>query len=264
MYFCLILLCCVDCQGCVDRALRVKGIAIHRIFCQWNVCRSCQVGPRMFGVAVGTVCFAYFLWECVYSCILFVPVDVIKERLQVQAITVTTGSSVGVGGYRGSWDALRTIVRTEGIGRGLYRGFGITLFSFGPFSALYFSFYESLKGLYLKGRTGVTPSSGGGEASLPFLASLMLSATAGSAASLVTNPLDLVKLRIQIERRASAGTKAEVSGGVLAMLGRIWSTEGLVGLFRGAGARILFHAPNTAITMALFETCRTWWNRVLE
>ena len=35
-------------------------------------------------------------------------------------------------------------MRTEGI-RGLYRAYGATVMSFGPFSALYFLFYEKLK-----------------------------------------------------------------------------------------------------------------------
>jgi hypothetical protein len=39
--------------------------------------------------------------------------------------------------------ALRSIFREEGV-RGVYRGYGATLFSFGPFSALYFVFYEEV------------------------------------------------------------------------------------------------------------------------
>ena len=41
---------------------------------------------------------------------------------------------------------MRQIKKTEGI-RGLYRAYGATVLSFGPFSALYFLFYENLKGL---------------------------------------------------------------------------------------------------------------------
>lgn len=45
--------------------------------------------------------------------------------------------------YRGSIHALRTIFKEEGV-RGVYRGYGATLFSFGPFSAFYFLFYEEV------------------------------------------------------------------------------------------------------------------------
>jgi hypothetical protein len=71
------------------------------------------------------------------SCSVFVPTDVIKERLQVQGSTSPYK-------YRGSFDALRQIVAQEGL-RGLYKGYGASMLSFGPFSALYFAFYESLK-----------------------------------------------------------------------------------------------------------------------
>lgn len=41
---------------------------------------------------------------------------------------------------------MRQIKATEGV-RGLYRAYGATVGSFGPFSALYFLFYEELKGM---------------------------------------------------------------------------------------------------------------------
>ena len=71
------------------------------------------------------------------ACILFVPVDVIKERRQVQA-------NMGTFKYRNDLDAIRQILKTEGF-RGLYRAYGATVMSFGPFSALYFLFYEKFK-----------------------------------------------------------------------------------------------------------------------
>lgn len=33
-------------------------------------------------------------------------------------------------------------------------------------------------------------------------------------------------------------------------------TEGVLALYKGALARVAFHAPSTAITMSLFESCR--------
>jgi hypothetical protein len=35
------------------------------------------------------------------------------------------------------------------------------------------------------------------------------------------------------------------------------------GLFRGAGARVLFHTPSTAITMAMFEECKKRFGQLL-
>lgn len=71
------------------------------------------------------------------SCLVFVPTDVIKERLQVQ-------QAASHYKYKGSLDALVQIISQEGL-RGLYKGYGASLLSFGPFSALYFAFYEAMK-----------------------------------------------------------------------------------------------------------------------
>ena len=50
--------------------------------------------------------------------------------------------------YSNDLDAIKQIRKTEGI-RGLYRAYGATVASFGPFSALYFLFYENLKGMII-------------------------------------------------------------------------------------------------------------------
>ena len=84
---------------------------------------------------------------------MFVPVDVIKERLQVQSVLVAQqarNTELGIKStpfvpYKHSFDAFSSIVSQEGLWKGLYRGFGITLLSFGPFSAFYFLFYEKVQ-----------------------------------------------------------------------------------------------------------------------
>jgi len=70
-------------------------------------------------------------------CTLFIPVDVVKQRLQVQSL----GQSYR---YRNGLDAIQTILRQEGL-RGIYKGYWATLFSYGPFSAIYFALYEKVK-----------------------------------------------------------------------------------------------------------------------
>ena len=48
--------------------------------------------------------------------------------------------------YKSDFDAIRSTVKAEGF-RGLYKAYAATVLSFGPFSALYFYFYETFKGL---------------------------------------------------------------------------------------------------------------------
>ena len=72
-------------------------------------------------------------------CIIFVPVDVIKERMQVTRHVASDSHP-----YTTSHQALGYILKTEGI-RGIYKGYGATLASYGPFACLYFVLYEELK-----------------------------------------------------------------------------------------------------------------------
>ena len=134
--------------------------------------------------------------------------------------------SGGAASYAGTTDALRTIWRTEGF-RGVYKGYGATLLSFGPYSALYFLFYEQLRGLCVR--------YGGYKSKNDIAGSLNLAsgAGAGSLAALLSNPLDLVKLRLQVQRGATATGNAagELNfgyRGVLDGVGKIYRHEGPV------------------------------------
>jgi hypothetical protein len=211
------------------------------------------------------------------SCIIFVPVDVIKERLQVQQQLGLEQQRLGYY-YQGSWDAAKQIARHEGL-RGIYKGYLATLAAYGPFSAFYFLFYEELKSR-IHMRDDAHVQKGKGNNSLPFNWSLLASASAGAAASLITNPLDMIKLRLQIQRSVEAAAIGQINspssssstssvstsaassiGGLWDGLSKVFQKDGIQGLFRGALARVLFHAPSTAITMASYEVCKTYFSQ---
>jgi hypothetical protein len=196
------------------------------------------------------------------SCVLWVPIDVVKERQQV---AVTTAAQ-----HRPSTlNVVRQIFRTEGI-RGVYRGYAATLASFGPFSALYFVFYERLKAEAEQ----ATRTAHGSLLPLPW--QVVCASSAGAAASILTSPLDLVKLRLQVQRAGTASAATAAGGepgpapwgapyrGVVHALREVVRLEGALALFRGAGARVAFHAPSTALTLTLFETCRDAAARLLS
>lgn len=61
----------------------------------------------------------------------------------------------------------------------------------------------------------------------------------------------------------STGKSIEGSG-LYGVLKKVYLQDGMRGLFRGAGARVLFHTPCTAITMAVFEECKRRWSQVLS
>lgn len=241
---------------------------------------SCNLPVSMQHFGAGLVAEAF-------SCVMWVPIDVLKERMQVAESSSASATVVGStaqqpahgnsgqgGGYGSTRSAVSTIIRTEGV-RGLYRGYGATLASFGPFSALYFAAYEWAKGraaamsstpAAASSTTGASASLNAGDgASLPFVWQVACASGAGAAASWVTSPLDLVKLRLQVQRATAASPAASADGGhraeryryegTLHGLRTIAKTEGARGLWRGATARVLYHAPTTGISMLLFENC---------
>lgn len=90
--------------------------------------------------------------------------------------------------------------------RGLYRAYGATVMSFGPFSAMYFMFYETIKGFlvdndvnsYLKkvNQEGKEGQEASHKQDIGFFQSMACSMLAGGMASILTNPLDMAKLRM--------------------------------------------------------------------
>lgn len=98
-------------------------------------------------------------------------------------------------------------------------------------------------------------------------------AVGGALASWLTSPLDLAKLRLQVQRASASqrvaanarygGAPFEYRNTVHALM-RIARHEGVAGLFRGAQARVMFHMPATAITFSLFEQCKKAFAFLLE
>jgi inorganic pyrophosphatase/solute carrier family 25 iron transporter 28/37 len=101
-----------------------------------------------------------FVAEAV-SCVFWVPVDVLKERQQVNAVLGRTSL------------------------RQLYKGYWATLAAFGPFSAIYFSLVEQIKQIVTDKESSFSR--------LAFACGL-----AGGCAAWATTPLDLAKLRLQV------------------------------------------------------------------
>lgn len=214
---------------------------------------SSHLGTGTSAEAVGQ--FTAGLIAEAVSCLFWVPIDVIKERMQIQSVPSSAVPRGAPLGYTNTRSAIATIMKGEGL-RGLYRGYGATLASFGPFSALYFMFYERIKAATLSVQGGSALSFGWG---------IVTASLAGSAASLLSNPLDLVKLRLQVQRGAAASATDAAGGGGVPFqyrgmahaLASIIKQEGPAALFKGAGARIAFHAPSTALTMAFYEQIKS-------
>ncbi|XP_022775947.1 nicotinamide adenine dinucleotide transporter 2, mitochondrial-like [Durio zibethinus] len=146
------------------------------------------------------------------------PLDVIKTRLQVHGLPEASQS-----GARGSViiTSLQNIIKNEGL-KGLYRGLSPTILALLPNWAVYFTLYEQLKGLL------TSLDDNGGQ--LTIGANMVAAAGAGAATAITTNPLWVVKTRLQTQ---GMRTGVVPYTGVLSALRRIVHEEGLRGLYSG-------------------------------
>lgn len=65
----------------------------------------------------------------------FVPIDIVSQRLMVQGYS-------GHASYNGGLDVARKVLKSEGV-RGLYRGFGLSVITYSPSSAVWWASYGS-------------------------------------------------------------------------------------------------------------------------
>jgi hypothetical protein len=124
----------------------------------------------------------------------YVPSEVIKTRLQLQGRYNNPFFTSGYN-YRGTTDAVRTIVRTEGFSA-LFYGYGATLWRDLPFSALQFMFYEQAQ---------IWARQWKRSRDIGWHMELLTGAAAGGLAGTITCPLDVVKTRLQTQVHPGAG-----------------------------------------------------------
>lgn len=159
-----------------------------------------------------------------------------------------TSLQAGVGGPDATViSVLRNIRRTQGV-RALWRGLGPTLLRDAPFSAIYWSTYESLKDparSILPHRMFTTGND--------FSVYLGAGIGAGGLAALCTVPADVIKTRRQaVFATAGVGLRSRTSTPFV-IAREIVRTDGVRGLFRGAGPRVAKVGPACSIMMAAYE-----------
>nr|CAB3493338.1 unnamed protein product [Digitaria exilis] len=165
------------------------------------------------------------------------PLDVVRTRFQVSG---GRGWSE-MPPYRNTAHAVYTISRFEGL-RGLYAGFSPAVLGSTVSWGLYFFFYNRAKQRYLEGKDG----------QLHPVQHLISAAEAGALVSLFTNPIWLVKTRLQLQT-----PKHHTSGysGFSDALRTILKEEGFLALYRGIGPGLLL-VTHGAIQFTAYEELR--------
>ena len=198
------------------------------------------------------------------------PSEVLKTRLQLQGRYNNPHFASGYN-YRGTVDAARTIVRTEGASA-LFYGYKATLYRDLPFSALQFMFWEQFHAWARRHKQSR-------DIGVPL--ELLTGAAAGGLAGVITCPLDVVKTRLQTQVNPSAKTSpvpaavtsqrrhistsspsthrprpgaiALETSSVITGLKVIYRTEGFGGWFRGVGPRGVWTFIQSGCMLFLYQ-----------
>ncbi|KAG2441614.1 hypothetical protein HXX76_003234 [Chlamydomonas incerta] len=202
------------------------------------------------------------------------PFDVIKTRLQVQ-----DGASSGQQ-YKNAFDACRTVLRQEGW-RSFYKGLTPALIGSGVAWAAYFHIYEAVKAWHCRVQ---------GRERLGAAWNMASAAQAGAMVCLLTNPIWLVKTRLQLQRLPLTGAAASAAGsaaasaagsaasaaataasaagaaagaaagraalpynGFLDAMIRIGREEGIRGYYKGLGPSLVLQTMHGAVQFAVYD-----------
>ncbi|KAG6812719.1 hypothetical protein H0H92_001080 [Tricholoma furcatifolium] len=170
------------------------------------------------------------------------PLWVIKTRFMTQ-----TKDEIR---YKHTLDAALTIYRTEGP-RAFYRGLVPSLLGI-CHVAVQFPLYEQLKVLALANRD----AEGESDKPLTSQAILLCSAISKMTASIATYPHEVVRTRLQTQRRPLADDmssdgmiKQHQRRGVIYTTTKLIRKEGWTGLYRGLSINLIRTVPNSAVTM---------------
>lgn len=175
-----------------------------------------------------------------------VPIDVVSQQLMMQGqgehltrFKIHSDADSGKAKRR-VFGQTRNIVgqifAADGL-RGFYRGYVASLLTYIPNSAVWWPFYH----FYAEQLSRLAPTD---------CPHLLLQAVAGplaaATASTVTNPMDVVRARVQVEGRSS----------VVDTFKQLISEEGVWGLTKGLSARIISSAPTAIVMVVGYETLK--------
>ncbi|XP_020791189.1 mitoferrin-1 [Boleophthalmus pectinirostris] len=159
------------------------------------------------------------------------PAEVVKQRMQMYNSP-----------YRGLWDCVQTITRTEGIGA-FYRSYSTQLTMNIPFQAVHFITYELMQEQLNPDRL-YHPGS-----------HIVSGAAAGAVSAAVTTPLDVCKTLLNTQENVALNSM-NISGHLSGMANAfrtVYRLGGMAGFFKGVQARVIYQMPSTAIAWSVYE-----------
>jgi solute carrier family 25 (mitochondrial folate transporter), member 32 len=154
------------------------------------------------------------------------PLDTVKTRLQVQHLYTPE--------YSGILNTLKKIRKTEGI-KGLYQGMSVSLISYPCSWSIYFYFYERFKEYFQESIENKT------------IRSIISSGISGFISTIVTNPLWLIRARMQVQQNNN------LSG--FKVFREVVNKDGYLSLYRGLTASLI-GMSHVIVYFPLYEICK--------
>ncbi|GMF41227.1 unnamed protein product [Phytophthora fragariaefolia] len=161
------------------------------------------------------------------------PMDIVKTHMQGQ--TRTGGRMM----FSGPLQCFKHIVATDGV-RGLYRGLPPTLVGVLPEKAIKLAVNEQLREQFADA-----------DGNLTMAKQALAGAGAGCAQSIITNPVEIVKIRLQMQ------TSLPVAERQTAM--EIAKRMGIRGMYKGAGVCFMRDVPYAVLFFPSYATLRDAW-----
>ncbi|XP_041040517.1 calcium-binding mitochondrial carrier protein Aralar2-like [Carcharodon carcharias] len=152
------------------------------------------------------------------------PIDLVKTRLQNQR---STGSFVEEVMYRNSYDCFRKVLQYEGV-IGLYRGLLPQLMGVAPEKAIKLSMNDFIRDMFYQK-----------DGSIALAAEILAGGCGGGSQVIFTNPLEIVKIRLQVAGEITTGPRVSAL--------TVIKDLGFFGLYKGAKACFLRDIPFSAI-----------------
>ncbi|KAK2886984.1 hypothetical protein Q8A67_015212 [Cirrhinus molitorella] len=152
------------------------------------------------------------------------PIDLVKTRMQNQR---SSGSFVDELMYKNSFDCFKKVVRYEGF-FGLYRGLVPQLLGVAPEKAIKLTVNDFVRGKTMQK-----------DGSVPLPAEILAGGCAGGSQVIFTNPLEIVKIRLQVAGEITTGPRVSALSVIRDL--------GFFGLYKGAKACFLRDIPFSAI-----------------
>nr|XP_057937106.1 electrogenic aspartate/glutamate antiporter SLC25A12, mitochondrial-like isoform X1 [Doryrhamphus excisus] len=157
------------------------------------------------------------------------PIDLVKTRMQNQR---STGSLVGELMYKNSFDCAKKVLRYEGF-FGFYRGLLPQLIGVAPEKAIKLTMNDFVRDKF-------TTQDG----SIPLAAEILAGGCAGGSQVIFTNPLEIVKIRLQVAGEITTGPRVSALNVIRDL--------GFFGLYKGAKACFLRDIPFSAIYFPVY------------